>query len=79
MQQMADQMKAQQGMQQPEGRSFVPWFIDYDNDGQLDLFVSAYETSIEDLVDQARGRSMRCPAPQTSRCSPGGSLFIASC
>ena len=73
-----EEIAAQQGMQQPEGRSFVPWFFDYDNDGQLDLFVSAYETSIEDLVDQARGRSMRCPAPRLYRNTGNGFTDVAT-
>jgi hypothetical protein len=34
------------GVTQPEGRSFVSWFFDIDNDGDLDLFVADYESPV---------------------------------
>ncbi len=43
------------GVYKPEGRSFVPWFYDYDNDGWLDLFVAAFDMTIGDLALQAKG------------------------
>ena len=39
---------AELGVEEPAGRSFAAWFFDYDNDGWLDLFVSAYDASIAD-------------------------------
>lgn len=43
------------GVSKPEGRSFVPWFFDYDNDGWLDLFVADFDMTIDDLSRYARG------------------------
>jgi hypothetical protein len=43
------------GVTQPEGRSFVPWFFDYDNDGWLDLFVGNYESKLPDFAAHALG------------------------
>jgi hypothetical protein len=45
---------------EPQERSFACWFFDYDNDGQLDLFVAAYQASVDevaaDLLRQAGER-----------------------
>ncbi|MEM7316799.1 MAG: CRTAC1 family protein, partial [Planctomycetota bacterium] len=35
---------------EPQGQSFACWFFDYDNDGWLDLFVAAYESSNADVA-----------------------------
>ena len=45
------------GVVQPTGRSFASWFFDYDNDGWLDLFVAAYETSIGDIAADYLGQT----------------------
>jgi len=34
------------GVTEPEGRSFASWFFDWDNDGDLDLFVADYESPV---------------------------------
>ncbi len=36
----------QLGVTAPEGRSFATWFFDFDNDGDLDLFVADYESPV---------------------------------
>jgi hypothetical protein len=41
---------AEAGVLEPIGRSFVPWFFDYDNDGWLDLFVGGYAADIGDVA-----------------------------
>ncbi len=38
------------GVVEPRGRSFVCWFFDCDNDGWLDLFVGAYDATVEDIA-----------------------------
>jgi hypothetical protein len=35
------------GVTEPVGRSVATWFFDFDNDGNLDIFVGAYDTDIE--------------------------------
>ena len=51
------------GVSGPTG-SFPAWFWDVDNDGLLDLYVSAYTAGIEHLAASALGRSA---ATETSR------------
>ena len=43
-------------MTAPDGRSFAPWFFDYDNDGWLDLFVAAFQANIGDIAADYLGR-----------------------
>ena len=38
------------GVMEPDGRSFAPWFFDYDNDGWLDLWVGAYDAKVQDVA-----------------------------
>ncbi len=40
-------------------RSFPAWFWDFDNDGILDLYVSAYDGDIWDLASAALGRPVK--------------------
>ena len=44
-------------------RSFPAWFWDYDNDGALDLYVSAYSAGISHLAANALGISIGSPSP----------------
>ncbi|MEE8523888.1 MAG: CRTAC1 family protein [Thermoanaerobaculia bacterium] len=37
---------AELGVTEPEGRSFVSWFFDVDNDGDLDLFVNDFSAPV---------------------------------
>ena len=43
-------MAEELGVTEPVGPSFAPWFFDYNNDGWLDLFVSAYDTTTENVT-----------------------------
>ena len=42
-------------VESPEGRSFAPWFFDFNNDGWLDLFVTAYDATTANLMRDYRG------------------------
>ena len=44
-------------------RSFPAWFWDYDNDGAMDLYVSAYSAGISHLAANALGISIGSPSP----------------
>ncbi len=43
------------GVGEPSKRSFACWFFDYDNDGWLDLFVTAFEASVADVAEDHLG------------------------
>ena len=49
-------MAPQLGVTEPGGRSFATWFFDYDNDGDLDLFVVSYLAKVEDIAADLMGR-----------------------
>jgi hypothetical protein len=65
----ADQWKftdvtAQAGVAQPL-KSFATWFVDYDNDGWPDIFVSGYSVdSIKDMADFEMGKPFRGELPR---------------
>ena len=48
---------------EPADRSFVPWFFDYDNDGWLDLFVTAYDAELGDIAADYMGAEHGATAP----------------
>ena len=43
--------------------SFATWFFDYDNDGQLDLFVGAYDAKMEDVAADYLGLPEKATRP----------------
>jgi hypothetical protein len=51
------------GVVDPDGRSFATWFFDFENDGDLDIFVSAYDASVVDVALSAMGEPHAASAP----------------
>jgi tetratricopeptide (TPR) repeat protein len=47
--------------------SFAAWFWDFDNDGSLDLLVTAYDAQLSDIVAAALGRSFKAHLPSLYR------------
>ncbi len=65
------------GVTGPEA-SFPAWFWDFDNDGALDLFVSAYSASNRDLAAIALGLPTQGEAPRLYRGDGRGGLRDAA-
>ena len=59
------------------GQSFATWFFDYDNDGWLDLFVSAYAATVVDVAGDYLGLPNRSPRPRLYR-NDGGTFTDVS-
>jgi hypothetical protein len=52
---------------EPSGRSFAPWFFDYNNDGWLDLFVAGYDTNVVEVANDYMGRPFKAERPRLYR------------
>lgn len=46
---------AEMGIDGPENRSFATWFFDYDEDGDLDLWINAYTGTVGEVAASAMG------------------------
>ena len=62
---------ARRGVAEPTG-SFPAWFWDVDNDGLLDLYVSAYTAGIEHLAASALGQPVNAETSRLYRGTAGG-------
>lgn len=51
------------GLTRPAQRSFAPWFFDVNNDGWLDIFVSAYDASVDAIAADALGLQHNATPP----------------
>ena len=60
------------GLTEPNN-SFSCWFWDYDNDGRLDLFVTGFYATLQDIVADMLGQPSRGERPRLYRnLGPGG-------
>jgi len=60
------------GLTRPDGRSFASWFFDHDNDGDLDLWVGAYDATIKNVYFDTLGRQHGATPPCLYRNDGGG-------
>ena len=51
------------GLTEPKGRSFAPWFFDYNNDGWLDIWVGAYDAPVASIAADYLGLPHHTNAP----------------
>ncbi len=47
--------------------AFACWFFDYDNDGDLDLFVNAYDSNLKQTIESMLGERVDCEHPRLYR------------
>ncbi len=62
------------GVIEPSRRSFATWFFDYDNDGWLDLFVTAYEADVSDIAADYMGKPHQGASPKLYRNNQDGTF-----
>lgn len=55
------------GVIEPIGRSFATWFFDVDNDGNLDIYVGAYDAHLDDVAAFQIGRVFDAKPPRLYR------------
>jgi hypothetical protein len=65
---------AKAGVAEPRDRSFATWFFDYDNDGWLDLFVAAYDATLNDVCANYLGLPDRASRPCVYRNNRDGTF-----
>ncbi len=64
----------QAGVTEPSGRSFATWFFDYDNDGWLDLWVGAFDATVDDVAADSLGLPRKGSDPRLYRNNRDGSF-----
>ena len=68
------------GVKSPERRSFASWFFDFDNDGWLDIFVAAYDCSLDDIVADQMGLPHSGATPRLYKNNRNGTFVdVTSC
>jgi hypothetical protein len=66
------------GVTEPSGRSFASWFFDFDNDGDLDLFVADYESPVPAVAAHYFGFKAVPNRPRLYRNDGGGFTDVAT-
>ncbi len=64
----------QAGVTEPSGRSFATWFFDYDNDGWLDLWVGAFDATVDDVAADHLGLPRKGSDPRLYRNNGDGTF-----
>jgi hypothetical protein len=68
---------AELGVTEPLGRSFATWFFDFDNDGDLDLFVADYSAEVAAVAAYFLGQEVPGGQPRLYR-NEGGRFVESS-